>query len=149
MLTHILAGPPEQIRPNQRAIAMCPAANLHHAMDQGPWGAGPWGDQRYGPSGAPPGSEVCVNAVPVPLQAIVSACQSANSALIFLRLLCVPPCELAPGGVLRAAKTVTPGAEELPQPKKLTVAVDACAGANTIKAVGLVILSAEIGTPPE
>jgi hypothetical protein len=80
---------------------------------------------------------------------MASACQSANSAVIFLRLLCVPPWASAPGGVLSAAKTLTPGAEELPQPKKLTVAVDACAGAKTIKAVGLVILSAEIGTPLE
>jgi hypothetical protein len=78
---------------------------------------------------------------------MISVCQSAHIALIFLRLACVPPVA-SPPGVLVWAKTFTPGKGESPAPAKVTVAVDACAGANTIKVIGFVILSADIGTLP-
>jgi hypothetical protein len=72
-----------------------------------------------------------VNAGPVPLQGIVSTCQSAKSALIFVRLLCVPPAA-GPSGVVADRRTVT-GAlltklawlVVLPMPWKFTVAPDA------------------------
>ena len=69
------------------------------------------------------------------------------------RLFCVPAVAFAFGGMLLAAlppipKTVTPGAAEAAVPWKLTVAPGACAGANNMKAVGLVILSADIAMPP-
>ena len=51
--------------------------------------------------------DLFVNAGPVPLHGMVSVCQSANSALIFVRLLCVPPVAVPPG-LLVAAKTVIP-----------------------------------------
>ena len=44
--------------------------------------------------------------------------------------------------------TVTPESGELAQPEKLTVAPEACADANNMKAVGLVILLAAIAAPP-
>jgi hypothetical protein len=95
-----------------------------------------------------PTGAVLVNAGPVPLlQSMISVCQSAHIALIFLRLACVPPVALPPG-VLVWAKPCTPGKGESPAPAKVTVAVDACAGANTIKVIGFVILSADIGTLP-
>jgi hypothetical protein len=56
-----------------------------------------------------------------------------------------------PPGVLVALlppipKTLTPGAAESAVPWKVTVAVDACAGANNMNTVGLVILPADIAT---
>jgi hypothetical protein len=57
------------------------ASNLHNAMYRGAYG-----DQRYG-------AVVSLNA----LQAIVSTCQSAKTALIFVRLLCVPPLTVGVG----------------------------------------------------
>lgn len=84
-----------------------------------------------------------VNAGPVPLQNMLSTCKSPKMALIFARLFCVPPVAFPPG-VLAAARTLTPGGDEFPAPVKLTLAVDACAGANSMKVVGFLILSADI-----
>src|SRR5439155_244421 len=69
------------------------------------YGYGVYGVQRRFPSGSPPVDVVFVNAGPVPLQLMVSTCQSAKRALIFVRLLCVPPWALPPGGVLTWART--------------------------------------------
>ena len=92
-----------------------------------------------------------VNAGPVPLHAIVSACQSPKSALILVRLLAVPPMAVPPGLLaagIPPVLTVIPGKVIAAVPWKATVFPDAWAGANTIKVTGLVILSAEIGTLP-
>jgi hypothetical protein len=95
---------------------------------------------------------VLVNAGPVSLQGIVSTCQSARIALIFARLFCVPPAGTPPGlllMVLLFPRSVVPGAGEFPNPWKLTVVPDFCAGANMIKTVGSVILFADIAAPLE
>src|SRR5437773_11333287 len=79
------------------------------------------------------------------VQGMVSQCKSAKSALIFVRLFCVPAVAAPPGTLVAwpaaVAKTVAPGTS-VAVPWKVTVAPDACAGANNIKIVGLVILSA-------
>src|SRR5438046_1132436 len=43
-----------------------------------------------------------VNVTPAPPQGMVSQCKSAKSALIFVRLFCVPPMAALPSGVLFA-----------------------------------------------
>ena len=85
---------------------------------------------------------------------MVSTCQSANSALILVRLLCVPPWAVPPG-TLAAAKTVTFALAEsaawlvvLPMPWKATVPPDVCAGANMMKTVGFEILVVDIPMTP-
>src|ERR1700746_3097539 len=83
-----------------------------------------------------------VNAGLVPLHSIVSACQSAQSALILARLLCGPPTAVPPGLLVAGVPpvlTVTPGAPGAAAvPWKLTVVPDACAGANAMKVTCLV-----------
>ena len=142
ILAHALAEFIKQPSVDERWVARYTTTNLPHVFDKVAEG-----DQRNCASGSFPGLLMLVNAGPVPLQYMVSTCQSAHIALIFLRLLCVPPVALPPGALVWA-KTFTPGGAEVPSPRKLTVAVDACAGANTIKLTGLVILSADIGTFP-
>src|SRR5712691_1130789 len=80
---------------------MCTAANSHNR-----YGYGVYGVQRRFPSGSLTVDAVFVNAGPVPLHAMFSTCQSANMALIFVRLLCVPPVAVPPG-VLAFANTFT------------------------------------------
>ena len=81
---------------------------------------------------------------------MVSQCRSAKRALIRVRLLCVPPVASPPGDAVVAAlppcpETVTPGAAEVACALEThSCAPDACAGANNMNAVGLVILSADI-----
>jgi len=86
------------------------------------------------------------------VQGMLSQCKSAKRALIRERLFCVPAVAPPPGLLVAvpppAPKTVTPGKAEVASPEKVTVAPAACAGAKRIKAVGLVILSADIGMPP-
>ena len=72
-----------------------------------------------------------VNAGPVPLHGMVSTCQSAKSALIFVRLLCVPPAA-GPLGVVADRRTVTfalltkvAWVVVLPMPRKFTVGPEA------------------------
>src|SRR5207248_2574002 len=120
-----------------------------------------YGLHRLPPSGSVPVDMVFVNARPVPLHAMFSTCQSAHIALIFARLLCVPPVAFPPGTLVAwpppIPTTVTFGLATklaslvvLPTPwNRTAVEVLSCAGANTIKTVGLEILSAEIPTTPD
>lgn len=93
---------------------------------------------------------VLINAGPVPLQSMLSTCQSAQRALIFVRLFCVPPLAAAPG-LLVPAYSVTPGAAAVAVAfvLKVTVVPVSWAGENTMNVTGFVILSAEIAAPPE
>src|SRR5581483_11331331 len=81
---------------------------------------------------------------------MVSQCRSPKSALIRCRELLVPPLAIPPGVLVAVLlpfpRTVTPGAAEIAVPWKVTVGPDACAGANSINPVGLVIFVAAIAT---
>ena len=122
MFAYIYSRAPEQLRANECRIPINIARDLHDAVDQGPEG-----DQRYGASGSFPGSVVFVNAGPVPLQAMLSTCQSAKTALILVRLFCVPPIAGPPGMVV---------AWPLPAPTAVTVTL-----ALPAKFVWLVVLA--------
>jgi hypothetical protein len=78
------------------------------------------------------------------VQLMVSQCRSPKRALIRCRELCVPAVAFPPGGILLtlpppSPNTVTPKGDDIAVPWKLTVVPGACAGANSMNAVGLVI----------
>ena len=91
---------------------------------------------------------VVANAV----QDMFSQCRSPKRALTRCRELCVPPVATPPGLLVAVLLpfpiTVTPGADEIAVPRKLTVAPEVCAGANNIKPVGLVIFVVDSAAPP-
>ena len=142
MFVQALSDLLEQTRADERRIAMCGPTNSH-----GRYGYGRYGVQRRSALESAVEGVVFVNVV----QNMVSQCKSAKSALIRVRLFCVPPkgTPLLGGAlvtVLPFPVSVTPGATEAAVPWNSTRLALSCAGANNIKTVGLVILSADIAT---